>query len=412
MRSQPRLPIIHTTGAIADSQLSGNVARLNGNATFTGTLTAGGFSGNGAGLTNITAASPGAVLKANNGSDFADTVATANHVGVRVIPGPDFYPNMLNTTPAFAGQLALAQNGGSYPFLYNALSTNQGDWLGSFRFQGICQFGDRTRMRLNYSRAQYSFFINGYTNQTDDTAGNNVIVLENEHTNHYSAITFQFSPLNNYNPQGEGGSIGVGNCGTPAAFSNALYLHAAGVPINFTMAGRSSGSAPQDLIAYFDYPTSDFHYIDRNGNQAFTIRANDGRVSVAGTLTAGVFVGDGSGLTNLNTSGGGRVLYTNAAGVNINVNGQLSSYSTIILTNSGAPCGVSLPNPTIFDGVTRTIKMLGPAANAITTNNGGSFGDVGLPGELGNPPNYFVPDTNTAYTFCAAQGKWWVVGKF
>jgi hypothetical protein len=296
-----------TTGAIADNQLSGNVARLNGSANFTGTLTANGFVGNGAGLTNVSAAStsdPGAVRKANNGSDFANNVATANNIGVQVVNGTqDWFTNINNATPAFAGQLAVAQNGFSYPYLFNGMSTTKGDWLGSFRFLGICQFGDRTRMHTNFSQAQYIFFINGATNQPTETAGNNVIVLENEHTNFYSAISFQFAQQNNYLPGHEAGSIGVGNCGTQPPFSNALYLHAAGVPINFTMAGRPSGSYPPGLLAYFDYPTGDFHYIDRNGNQAFNIRASDGQVSVNGTVTANAFTGNGAGLTNLNASG-------------------------------------------------------------------------------------------------------------
>jgi hypothetical protein len=43
----------NTTGAIADNQLSSNVARLNGSATFAGSLTASSFNGNGAGLNNL-----------------------------------------------------------------------------------------------------------------------------------------------------------------------------------------------------------------------------------------------------------------------------------------------------------------------------------------------------------------------
>ena len=41
------------TGTIADAQLSTNVALLNGSPTFAGTVSANGFSGNGAGLTNV-----------------------------------------------------------------------------------------------------------------------------------------------------------------------------------------------------------------------------------------------------------------------------------------------------------------------------------------------------------------------
>jgi len=47
------------TGTIADSQLSANIARLNANQTFTGTVTAGGFVGSGAGLTNLPVSSVG-----------------------------------------------------------------------------------------------------------------------------------------------------------------------------------------------------------------------------------------------------------------------------------------------------------------------------------------------------------------
>ena len=41
------------TGTIADAQLSTNVALLNGSPTFAGTVSANGFTGNGAGLTNV-----------------------------------------------------------------------------------------------------------------------------------------------------------------------------------------------------------------------------------------------------------------------------------------------------------------------------------------------------------------------
>lgn len=47
------VPASGISGTIPDTQLSPNVARLNGSPTFTGTVTASGFTGNGAGITNI-----------------------------------------------------------------------------------------------------------------------------------------------------------------------------------------------------------------------------------------------------------------------------------------------------------------------------------------------------------------------
>jgi hypothetical protein len=59
------------TGGIADDQLSSNIARLNGNATFAGALTAATFVGNGSGLTNLPARPDGATLYVDiNGNDL------------------------------------------------------------------------------------------------------------------------------------------------------------------------------------------------------------------------------------------------------------------------------------------------------------------------------------------------------
>ncbi|HZQ46011.1 MAG TPA: hypothetical protein VFC07_03285, partial [Verrucomicrobiae bacterium] len=48
----------NVTGVLAATNLPANVALLNGSANFTGTVTAGSFSGNGAGLTNLNAINP------------------------------------------------------------------------------------------------------------------------------------------------------------------------------------------------------------------------------------------------------------------------------------------------------------------------------------------------------------------
>jgi hypothetical protein len=55
-------------GVIADGQLSANIARLNANQSFTGTVTASGFTGSGAGLTNV---SLGSVAPTTNSSIIA-----------------------------------------------------------------------------------------------------------------------------------------------------------------------------------------------------------------------------------------------------------------------------------------------------------------------------------------------------
>jgi hypothetical protein len=66
------------TGTISDARLSANVALLNANATFSGTVTASGFTGNGSGITNVdlrVANSAGAIAWVTNFNGFTPSAS-------------------------------------------------------------------------------------------------------------------------------------------------------------------------------------------------------------------------------------------------------------------------------------------------------------------------------------------------
>jgi hypothetical protein len=349
----------NTTGAIADSQLSANVALLSGGANFAGTVSAAQFTGNGAGLSNLTVTSTvtnvvaetnmsgTAVLRINNGSDFSSLPATRQNLGgIKVLSGYNTWEeNFSNNPPDYPGQIAIADNGSSWPELAEAftdvghLDPFLGQWCGSFRYPGIAQWGDPEFMATNFLGSVYKMTINGTPNQPVVTAATDVLVLENEQTNSRSAILFNFAQSNNILQESYGMELGAGNGGSGtyevAATSNAAFIATGGsCPLNFLMHQRNtSGSYPQFLAAYFDGPTTDFHYIANNGNNGLWLQAASGSVETDGSLTVKsqaflgpsadialigsdqVYIGTGSGTGNTGNISCGNLKINNRASI-------------------------------------------------------------------------------------------------
>jgi hypothetical protein len=431
-----------TTGQIEASQLPTNVALLNGSADFTGTVTAGGYHGDGSGLSNLTVTSTvtnlvvvtnaitNAVLRGNNGSDFSSLPLTRSNLGgIKAILGyATWQAGFSNNPPEFFGQIGVSQNGNSWPYVAQNLSDANhadpflGQWCGSFRWPDIAQWGDPDTMATNGIGNDYKMIINGFPGQSSAGAAVNVLQLENEQTNAMSALTFSFSQRNNILPGRSVMQVGLGNGGVlpwqlSATSNAAVVVVEGGLPLNFVMSSHpGSATSPAWLTAYFDGATADFHYLANNGSNALWLRASDGSVhmdgslAVAGTVTAAGFSGDGSGLSNI-TVAAEPTLYTNASGVNINFSGEYDSVHTFILTNSGASSNLRLPDPVTFDGAVRVVKYLGATPNGLNIANDttGSFGDVGVQG-LGESTPAFMQWSGRTLTFQAVNGKWWCIG--
>lgn len=92
-----QVPATHLTGTLSDSRLSTNVARLDGSATFAGTVTAAAFSGNGAGLGNLNAAAlasgtvpnerlPSDLVRTGDAPVFTGVVTATSFQGAGAVP--------------------------------------------------------------------------------------------------------------------------------------------------------------------------------------------------------------------------------------------------------------------------------------------------------------------------------------
>jgi formylglycine-generating enzyme required for sulfatase activity/photosystem II stability/assembly factor-like uncharacterized protein len=125
------LPAAQITGTLPDARLSPNVALLNGSPNFTGTVTAGGFTGNGQGLTNLNLASvgpPGTFTVASADWFFSSTV----NLGLpptRVAPADFSHDGALDLVVAHNNRVTVLTNnraGGFVPATSNAVFVYEG----------------------------------------------------------------------------------------------------------------------------------------------------------------------------------------------------------------------------------------------------------------------------------------------
>jgi hypothetical protein len=180
-----------------------------------------------------------ALLKANNLGDVGSKRGSGANIGVyqmSPLGGNNAFTDISSIAPAFEGQIGVSYFGNKMPFLWHGTSTTSGAWNGSFAFPDIVQFGDVTHMALDSGVGggvgAYGFIVNGNPSQGSANAWDNVMNIQNEQTNHYSALVASFSSRNNV--VGWGGVFGLGNYGSTAVFSNACYIETvAGVPLRF-----------------------------------------------------------------------------------------------------------------------------------------------------------------------------------
>jgi hypothetical protein len=185
------------TGTLADARLSGNVALLNTNQTFTGSNTfagvsvltnannrfAGAFFGNGAGLTNVTASSTNVVTLGGDVTGPAGTNTVARIRGVNVLAtapttgqhlrfsGTDWSPSLVALGSDVTGTLADARLSGNVALL-NANQT----FVGSNTFNGV------STMTNGNNRFAGAFFGNGAGLTNVTAASANTVALSGDVT--------------------------------------------------------------------------------------------------------------------------------------------------------------------------------------------------------------------------------------
>ncbi len=159
------VPASGITGTIADDRLPATVVRTTGNQMITGTLTATGFAGSGAGLTNLPAAAlsgtvpSGAVSFAGtlSAGGFSGSGAGLTNLPASALTGtvPDAaLPGNLARTDAAASFTGSVQVGGASDACANASHYGRIRWTGS-AFQGCTPAGWTSLSRLYGSCAEH-----------------------------------------------------------------------------------------------------------------------------------------------------------------------------------------------------------------------------------------------------------------
>lgn len=180
---------------------------------------------------------------ANNGSEFANKVATAGNVGVQVVPQVgDAWGGMNTSVPSFVNQVGIVQNSG-LPYLVQAKSMATGwgkqgvGWGGGFVFYDACNFGDPTHMSTNGQ--EFPFVANGTSATISPdlltTVGDNVMSWQNQSRLHYSAARWLHATADG------GGEMGaIGGAGSLAPFYTRInYLEDFGTGSGFYFVGSS-----------------------------------------------------------------------------------------------------------------------------------------------------------------------------
>ena len=418
-----------TTGLIQQSQLPTNVALLDGSANFSGTVTAGGFRGDGSGMSNLTVTSTvtnvvwvtntvtNAALRANDGSDFVSAPLTASNTGVMPISyGPwthgaeHLESDISNAAPSYPFQMGYSWSGPGSLGLWACGSKATGDWLHGFAFPtGINQIGSPNQMdpAFGLSDAGTTIYCNGNPLDWGYVPGGDGLVNA-ANMNVYESGSGYNCAIVAIGPNGvpfvvSGNSFSFmlvqTNCSQGRTNWAGWGCIIANPPIPGLLIGRT-GSVDGQLMNVeqvgvdFDQQEVHFPYLQ---NTTFTHRDTD---------AVDAFVVDNAqGFTAEPT------LYTNATGVNINFDGQYDYVHTFILTNSGPSCNLMLPDPVDFDGAVRVVKYMGTTVNGLNIAFGGSeaFGDVGVPGLVQSTASY-IQWSGRTLTFQALVGKWWCIG--
>jgi hypothetical protein len=231
---------------------------------------------------------------ANGGTGATTARASGQNVGVyQMSPnnGNNAFTDRSSAANGFAGQLGVSYFGTGVPYLWNFNPTSN-TWDGQFAFPDVVHFGDPTHMAIadgSGSTAGYSFIVNGNTNQSTVGAWDNVMFLQNEHTNHYSALVLNFGSRNNLT--GFGAVFGLGNGGTGTGiFSNAAYFEIVnGIPLKWVMDARGFTKPVLELAA-----DTTLNYYKNNNSVAIHFNP-DGTADFGQTVNFG-------GLVNLNGS--------------------------------------------------------------------------------------------------------------
>jgi hypothetical protein len=362
-----------TTGAITSSQLPANVARLDGSANFSGTITAGGFHGDGSGLTNISAAGTvadaNAVQKANNGADFLNLTKTRNNLGILDIAAQtgDSTPETAwtNARAAYPNQIGIVRNGG-FAGLYISRSTDLGDFSGNWLFNGFQTIGTQ------YEMAPYaapSLVVGGNGNrifqQTNGPLGaENIIVVEQFDPKQATYIAFSapkgidtngnvvMSPWQDFQVGMGSKYYGQLTLGGVAIGNDALIALNPGHDFYFTttanLFGWTTNNGCRVFLGYdnaadvwhFPWTTVNAGAPNNTGwRDSLTVNQKTGNVTVGNNFAAnGSMTGNGSGLTNIPLAA--------VAGLPANLAGKAATPSFQTITNSSDP---GLPGQIVYD---------------------------------------------------------------
>ncbi len=309
--SQYSLASGSVTGVLSATNLPPNVAMLNGNVNFTGTVTASNFVANGSPLpiTNVN----GMVPVASGGTGTNSARGSGNNIGVLMASPPggnDGFADIANATPSFRGQLATSSYGFVVPFLWSAYGTGKGQFIGSWVLPGRISVGDSTHMNPTYDIGENPFIANGTSATLDPLSlsnpADNVISLKNQHLRHYSAMRWLSADADGL---GERGAIGYGNSlsGYPAI----NYLEDFGNESGFYFVTASAG-----ICFGMERQTGDLVRCTA-GTQASNETANVVfRVNQTGSITQSQSASDTFGsVTEGNTKVNGSITISGTAGI-------------------------------------------------------------------------------------------------